>query len=76
MAVKDIHRSARLDCFIGRKVKITFYDGSCAIGTLGYSAEWNPVDPQKTHMYFVQRMFGSVFFRKSHVKKIEVEMYE
>ena len=72
--IEDIHRSKTLDCFIGQIVKITFYDGKIAIGKLGYCDKFDPRDPHPVHYYYVRGFFcGWLFFRKSHVKKIELE---
>lgn len=62
-----------LNKLIGRKVCITFFDGSCHIGVLGYAADCNEKNmymPAK-HFYIHENYFKSLAFRCSHVKKAE-----
>ena len=68
--MKDIHRSARLDALIGKRVRIQFTDGSRGEGILGYSAWLDITQGLRAGEYFIRMPSGNIVFRKSHVKKI------
>lgn len=55
------HESEELNALLGKKVKITLFDGTTIMGVLT-RAEWKP------DRYQVENWT----FRKTHVKKIEV----
>lgn len=59
------HESNKLNALLGKKVRITFFDGDIAEGTLQR-------DMYRINHYHVEGK-DSITFRKSHVKKIEVE---
>lgn len=59
------HESNELNEFLGKQVKITFFDGSIGEGTLQR-------DMYRINYYHVEGK-NSITFRKSHVKKIEVK---
>ena len=58
---KYTHESEELNALLGKKVKITLFDDTTITGILTH-AEWKPNHYQVTDYYF----------RKTHVKKIEV----
>ena len=59
-----IHESERLNGLIGKRVRITFWDGDVDEGILGRS--------EYSQRYALKREFkGDVCFYKSHVKKVE-----
>ena len=58
---KYTHESEELNTLLGKKVKVTLFDDTTITGVLT-RAEWKP-DRYEVANYF---------FRKSHVKKIEV----
>lgn len=64
-----MHDSAKLDKFLGKKVKITFFDNDIRIGVLQKLAF-----KKKPHIYLIKLedpFIESIRFCKSHVKKIE-----
>lgn len=58
--MKYTHESKELNALLGKKVKVTLFDGTTITGVLT-RAEWKP------DCYQVQNLA----FRKTHVKKIE-----
>lgn len=61
---------AELRKYIGKYVKITFYDGDIRQGVLGYTAAFNASYGYRKVGYFT---IGNLDFKLSHVKRIEVE---
>ena len=59
---KYSHESKELNALLGKKVKVTFFDGTTITGVLSRGT-W------KRDRYEIK---NSWTFRKSHVKKIEV----
>ena len=57
------HKSNKLDQYLGKKVKITFFDNDVEIGIL----ENSQFPYERTHPYKI----NNLVFCKSHVKKIE-----
>ncbi len=62
-------RSKKLDKHLGKKVKITFIDGSVRIGTLEYGTPHIGLN-KPNDLYCLIRQCGNLHFRKSHVKDI------
>ena len=63
--MKYTHESEKLNALLGEKVKVTLFDDTTIMGVLT-RAEWKPDHYQVADYYF----------RKTHVKKIEVIKYE
>ena len=59
--MKYSHESEELNALLGKKVKVTLFDGITITGVLT-RAEWKPGRYE----------CGNYTFRKTHVKKIEV----
>lgn len=59
--MKYAHESKELNALLGKKVKVTLFDDTTITGILT-RAEWKPDRYEVANYYF----------RKSHVKKIEV----
>ena len=59
---KYTHRSKELDAMIGKKIKITFNDGSVETGTL--KDDW-------FGRYLIQTERYEIAFRKTQIKKAE-----
>ncbi len=58
------HEDERLNALIGKRVRITFWDGDVGRGVLGRS--------EYSQRYVLRRgLEGNVCFYKSHVKKVE-----
>lgn len=68
--MKDIHRSEKLDAFIGRSVRVYFTDGSRHEGILGFSEKLDINHGYRAGEYYLNKPQGAVIFRKTHVKKI------
>ena len=59
------HEDERLNALIGKRVRITFWDGDVLTGTLGRS---------EYHQGYALKLLltSNLHFYKSHVKKVEV----
>lgn len=62
---KYTHESQTLNSLLGRRVKITFFDNTVARGILSRATYY-------LNYYHIEGI-DSIDFRKSHIKKIEVE---
>ena len=58
-----------LDEYLGENVKIVFFDGKIASGTLGFVKEFSAQFDYRKPGYYTIENFS---FKASHVKKIEV----
>lgn len=59
-----VHEDERLNSLIGKRVRITFFDGDIEEGILARS--------EYSQRYALKREFkGDICFYKSHVKKVE-----
>ena len=57
--MKNSHDDAKLNSLMGKNVRVTFFEGTQSVG--------------KLERYFVVKyLFYNWWFRKSHIKKIEV----
>lgn len=56
--------------YVGKNVKIAFYDGDIKEGVLGYTASFNASYGYRKVGYFT---IGNLNFRLSHIKRLEVE---
>ena len=61
---------AELRKYVGKYVKLTFYDGHIKQGVLGYTAAFNASYGYRKVGYFT---IGNLDFRLSHIKRMEVE---
>ena len=61
---------AELSKYVGKYVKVTFYDEDIKEGILGYTASFNASYGYRKVGYFT---IGNLDFRLSHIKRIEVE---
>ena len=61
---------AELRKYIGKYVKITFYDGDIRQGVMGYTAAFNASYGYRKIGYFT---IGNLDFKLSHIKRMEVE---
>lgn len=60
-------KHAELMKFVGKHVRVLFYDGEWAWGTLGYADEFSAKhDFRKRNHFYI----GNVSFLVSHVKKL------
>lgn len=63
-------RSKELDKYMGKKVKITFIDGSVSIGVLEYGTPY--IGSNKSNdLYCVIKKYSHIHFRKTHIKEIK-----
>lgn len=74
------HESAKLNAFVGQRVRIEFWDGDNDVGvlhkdTLATMTQNPDADNAEIIGYYITRggMLGELHFRKSHVKKIKRE---
>lgn len=61
---------AELRKYVGKCVKVTFYDGDIKDGILGYTAAFNASYGYRKAGYFT---IENLDFRLNHIKRIEVE---
>lgn len=76
MSSHGSHRSKLLHSMLGKKVKLTFQDGSEAEGILKYSDAWKAPDWISSGKYYLTVMRDGfskelISFRKTSVKKVE-----
>lgn len=71
MSSHGSHRSELLHSMLGKKVKLTFQDGSESKGILKYSDAWKAPDWIGPGKYYLVRSDNILSFRKSYVKKVE-----
>ena len=71
MGSHGTHRSELLHSMLGKKVKVTFQDGTEAEGILKYSDAWKAPDWVRPGRYYLARFNNNLSFRKSSVKKVE-----
>lgn len=64
-------RSEKLDKYLNKRVKITFIDGDIVTGVLEFGRSYWGL-PLSSNEYSITNGGTNIFFRKSHVKKVEV----
>ena len=63
-------RSERLDQYLNKRVKITFFGGDVAIGILEFDRPYSGTT-YRSNKYSITCNGTHMFFRKSHVKSIK-----